>query len=48
MNIAPLDLRRARVGSAVRGFDRPEVASFLNEAADGYEQAIRDADRLRQ
>jgi cell division initiation protein len=48
MNIAPLDLRRARFGSAVRGFNRPEVVSFLNEAADSYEQALRDTDRLRQ
>ena len=48
MKIAPLDLRRARFGSAVRGFNRTEVASFLNEVADGYEQAIREADRLRQ
>jgi cell division initiation protein len=35
-------------GSAVRGFNRAEVASFLNEAADDYEQALRDTDRLRQ
>ena len=48
MKIAPLDLRRARFGSAVRGFNRAEVVSFLNEAADGYEQAIRGTDRLRQ
>ena len=48
MNIAPLDLRRARFSSAVREFNRPEVVSFLNEAANGYEQALRDTDRLRQ
>ena len=48
MKIAPLDLRSARFGSAVRGFNRTEVTSFLNEAADDYEQAIRDTDRLRQ
>ena len=48
MKIAPLDLRRARFGSAVRGFNRAEVSGFLNEAADGYEQAIRDTDRLQQ
>jgi len=40
-----LDLRSARFGSAVRGFNRAEVASFLNEAADDY---INDTDRLRQ
>ena len=48
MKIAPLDLRRARFGSAVLGFSRAEAVSFVNMAADGYEQAIRDADRLRQ
>ena len=48
MKIAPLDLRRARFGSSVRGFNRTEVVSFLNEAADGYEQALRDAARLRR
>ena len=48
MKIAPPDLRRARFGSAVRGFNRTEVVSFLNEVADGYEQALRDTDRLRQ
>ena len=48
MKIAPLDLRRARFGSSVRGFNRTEVVSFLNEAADGYEKALRDAARLRR
>ncbi len=48
MTIAPLDLRLAHFGLAVRGFSRPEVASFLNEAADAYEQTLRDTDRLRQ
>ena len=48
MKIAPLDFRQVRFGSAVRGFNRAEVASFLNEATDDYGQAIRDTDRLRQ
>ncbi len=48
MTIAPLDLRLAQFGLAVRGFSRPEVASFLNQAADAYEQTLRDTDRLRQ
>ena len=48
MRIAPQDMRRARFGSAVRGFNRPEVLSFLDEVADGYEQTLRDTDRLRQ
>ncbi len=48
MNVSPLDFRQASFGSAVRGFKREEVASFLNEAAADYEQALRDTDRLRQ
>ena len=48
MRIAPQDVRRARFSSAVRGFNRPEVLSFLNEVADGFEQALRATDRLRQ
>ncbi len=48
MKIAPLDLRRARFGSSMRGFNRTEVVSFLNEAADGYEQALRDTARLQR
>jgi cell division initiation protein len=30
------------------GFDKVEVASFLIAAADDYEQALRETDRLRQ
>ena len=48
MKIAPLDFRQVRFGSAVWGFNRAEVTSFLNEAAVDYEQALRDTDRLRQ
>jgi cell division initiation protein len=31
----------------MRGYDRAEVESFLHETAEDYEQALRDADRLR-
>jgi cell division initiation protein len=48
MRIAPMDMRRARFRAAVRGFDRTEVVAFLTEAADDYEQALREIDRLRQ
>jgi cell division initiation protein len=48
MNVSPLDLRQQRFRTAVRGFDKVEVASFLSAVADDYEQALRDADRLRQ
>ena len=46
--VTPLDLRQARFGTSVRGFDKAEVSALLTEAADGYEQTIRENERLRQ
>jgi cell division initiation protein len=46
--VTPLDMRQAKFASAMRGFDRAEVMAFLLEAAEGYEQALRENDRLRQ
>jgi len=46
--VSPLDMRQARFGTGMRGFDRTEVLTFLTEAADSYEQALREVDRLRQ
>lgn len=48
MRIAPLDLRQQRFKKAFQGFDRTEVVAFLTEAADDYEHALREIDRLRQ
>ena len=48
MRIAPLDLRQQRFKKALNGFDRTEVVAFLTEAADDYEHALREIDRLRQ
>jgi cell division initiation protein len=48
MRIAPLDLRQQRFKTSVRGFDKTEVVAFLTEAADDYEHALREIDRLRQ
>ncbi len=48
MNVSPLDLRQQRFRSALRGFDKVEVTSFLAAVADDYEQALRETDRLRQ
>jgi cell division initiation protein len=48
MRVAPLDLRQQRFKTAMRGFDRTEVVAFLTEAADDYEHALREIDRLRQ
>jgi cell division initiation protein len=47
MNVSPLDLRQQRFRSAFRGFDKVEVTAFLVAVADDYEQALREADRLR-
>ena len=48
MRVAPLDMRQPRFRTAVRGFDKTEVVAFLTEAADDYESALREIDRLRQ
>lgn len=48
MNVSPLDLRQQKFRSAFRGLDPVEVSSFLLAVADDYEQALRDADKLRQ
>ena len=48
MRIAPLDLRQPKFKTAFRGFDKTEVVAFLTEAADDYEHALREIDRLRQ
>jgi cell division initiation protein len=48
MNVSPLDLRQQRFKSKVRGYDKVEVTAFLAAVAEDYEQALRDADRLRQ
>src|ERR1043166_636345 len=46
--VTPIDLRQAKFGTAMRGFDRGEVTSLLEEAAEGYDEALRETDRLRQ
>src|SRR5918992_2316462 len=48
MRVAPLDLRQQRFRKAFRGYDKTEVVAFLTEAADDYEHALREIDRLRQ
>jgi cell division initiation protein len=48
MKVTPLDLRQQRFNTAMRGYDRAEVNGFLAEAADEYEIALRENDRLRQ
>jgi cell division initiation protein len=48
LTVTPIDMRQAKFGTAMRGFDRAEVTAFLEEAATDYENALRDNDRLRQ
>ncbi len=48
MRVGPLDLRQQRFKTVLRGFDKTEVVAFLTEAADDYEHALREIDRLRQ
>ena len=47
MKVTPLDLRQQKFRTVMRGYDRAEVESFLGETADDYEQALREADRLK-
>jgi cell division initiation protein len=48
LTVTPLDMRQPRFATKMRGFDRDEVTAFLEEAATGYENALRENDRLRQ
>ena len=48
MNVSPLDLRQYRFRTALRGFDKVEVATLLAAVADDYEHALRETDRLKQ
>jgi cell division initiation protein len=48
MKVTPLDLRQQRFRTSMRGFDKTEVVAFLTEAADDYEQALREKDRLQE
>ena len=47
MRISPMDMRQQRFKQAFRGYDRTDVVAFLTEAADDYEHAMREIDRLR-
>ena len=48
MKVTPLDLRQSQFTTAIRGYEKNEVRAFLAEAADDYEQALREIDNLRQ
>jgi cell division initiation protein len=46
--ITPLDLRQAKFPTVMRGFDKAAVTTMLEDASTGYEEALRENDRLRQ
>ena len=46
--VMPLDVRQAKFPTSMRGYDREEVATFLEQTAEAFEIALRDNDRLRQ
>jgi cell division initiation protein len=46
--VTPLDMRQAKFATVMRGFDREEVLNFLTDAAKGFDQALRENERLRQ
>lgn len=48
MKVTPLDLRQTHLSTSLRGYDREEVRTLLSDAADDYEAALRELDRLRQ
>lgn len=48
MKVTPLDLRQQRFKTSMRGYDRGDVHAFLEEAAEDYETAVRENDRMRQ
>ena len=47
INITPLEMRQARFTTAIRGFDKTDVTTFLQEAAEGFDHALRENERLR-
>ena len=47
ITITPLDMRQARFSTALRGFDKDDVTTFLQEAAEGFDHAMRENERLR-
>ena len=47
LTVTPLDMRQPRFATSIRGFDRNEVTGFLEDAANGYENSLRENERLR-
>ena len=47
MSVTPFDLPAQQFRMALRGFDRREVSEFVASLATRYDEALREADRLR-
>jgi cell division initiation protein len=48
MKVTPLELRQRQFATVMRGYDRAEVNTILAQAADDYEGALLENERLRQ
>ena len=48
MKVTPFDLRQTQFATTFAVTTRTRSAPFLDDAAEDYEQALRDIDRLRQ
>ena len=46
--ITPLEMRQTTFATGLRGYSRDAVRSFLVEASESYEMALRQNERLRQ
>jgi cell division initiation protein len=47
MRVTPLDLRQTEFRLSLRGFSREDVRTFLLDAANDYEQALRELARVQ-
>ena len=47
MTVTPLDLPAHQFKTSLRGFDREQVSEFVASLATRYDEALREADRLR-
>ena len=47
MRVSPMDMRQHRFRTEFNGYNKTEVVALLTEAADDYEHALREIDRMR-
>jgi cell division initiation protein len=48
MNITPIDIQQKRFHVGFRGYERPEVDSFLDQIREEMEQLLREVTELRE